>query len=143
MNFFKLRHNVYMCIFVCTNKQPQLSLDLAEIPSSGLKVNKPLQWYTSFQNDISLQPLNLITWPRDHLHSQEPALSITPPKLSDIPTQFSATSHLVQNSQTLQGFFQSLYTSRQSLSIMYICIMHGHSPYLRTLNCTTSSSVNS
>ena len=65
VNFFKLRHNFYMCTFVCMTKQCQIPFNFTKIPPTPLKVKKPLQCGCHFGMVISPPPVGRFTWPRD------------------------------------------------------------------------------
>ena len=45
VNYFKLRHDICICIFVCMTKYNQISCNLNEIPLVLVKGAKLLQWY--------------------------------------------------------------------------------------------------
>ena len=62
---FKLRHNVFMCTFVCMTKQCQISFNFTKNPPTPLKVKKLLQCSCHFGMVISPPPVGRITWPRD------------------------------------------------------------------------------
>ena len=45
VNYFKLRHDICICIFVCMTKYNQISCNLNEIPLVLVKGAQLLQWY--------------------------------------------------------------------------------------------------
>jgi len=58
VNFFKLRHTIYMYLFVCTNKQLQILYDLTKILVTNSKAQKPFPWYCCLVMVISPHPVN-------------------------------------------------------------------------------------
>ena len=65
VNYFKLRHDICICIFVCMTKYNQISRNLNEIPLVLVRGAKLLQWYYWFGMAISAWPVGQITWPKD------------------------------------------------------------------------------
>ena len=90
MSFFELRLTMWMCMFICADKQWQLSYDLTKISVISSKAQKLFPWYCCFALIISPHPVILITSHRGQYCIQGYVLYITSPKLSGIPMPFGS-----------------------------------------------------
>jgi hypothetical protein len=106
---FKLKHDVWRCIFDYMTNYSQLLPDITVILCSMSKAWKVLQWYLHFKEGISPQLLIHIIWNKVHWKAKKEYLTFFSIMLSVISTLYSTTLQIIQNCQTLQCFLSPLY----------------------------------
>ena len=68
-------------------------------------MKKLFPWYCCFKLTISPYAVGQITWPRDQFSSHKYVISITPPRLSKIPTLSGVVLHALHLGLDEKGFW--------------------------------------